>query len=572
MGYTPTTVFAALPDGLTPLALFDAEFDAISIALSNGTIPPVIAAANTVWAGPAVGGPGAPSFRGLVTADLPGGVTGSGPVVLADSPALITPNLGTPSALNLANATGLPLTSGVTGALPIANGGMGATTAGGGRKNLVLPTYVADLAALGALSTTQDALAYDRESAYANWFTFLAGDQSAIVTADPLHLYSYPPASDPTGASGVWVQPQAQTTNAFWTDLSPGALITRVANRLFVGAAAINDGALTNVQSDWLTAMPGFANTTDSANLSSGSTIGGIGLMGFARTSDAGHETDAIGVAGFVVADDTYGSGAHAGYFDAQKLVGATGFVFGLEVDVTNYGPVVDIDPINFFTAGFQAPFNTAANGIAPNYSSAHNVSAVFAIQGGDGGRPKFQKGLVFESTALELSGGIADAFATAAGAAWFWWDATSGQRGSGIYSTASSLTTATRLIMSDSGFNVTNSLSLPMLVVPAAAGLATNYLEILGASAGSPVKIYAKGISDTEVDLWIEPLGSGTGKLLNGAESSSVVMWNNTGLGFNNTVPIAKPTVTGSKGSNAALASLMTALSSYGLVTDSTT
>lgn len=42
--------------------------------------------------------------------------------------------------------------------------------------------------------------------------------------------------------------------------------------------------------------------------------------------------------------------------------------------------------------------------------------------------------------------------------------------------------------------------------------------------------------------------------------------------VGFNNTAPIAKPTVTGAKGSNAALASLMTVLASYGLVTDSTT
>ena len=42
--------------------------------------------------------------------------------------------------------------------------------------------------------------------------------------------------------------------------------------------------------------------------------------------------------------------------------------------------------------------------------------------------------------------------------------------------------------------------------------------------------------------------------------------------VGFNNTAPIAKPTVSGAKGSNAALASLMTALAAYGLVTDSTT
>ena len=42
--------------------------------------------------------------------------------------------------------------------------------------------------------------------------------------------------------------------------------------------------------------------------------------------------------------------------------------------------------------------------------------------------------------------------------------------------------------------------------------------------------------------------------------------------VGFNNTAPVAKPTVTGSRGGNAALASLLTALASYGLVTDTST
>jgi hypothetical protein len=43
------------------------------------------------------------------------------------------------------------------------------------------------------------------------------------------------------------------------------------------------------------------------------------------------------------------------------------------------------------------------------------------------------------------------------------------------------------------------------------------------------------------------------------------------TTIGFNGTAPLAKPTVTGSRGGNAALASLLTALASYGLVTDGT-
>ncbi len=41
--------------------------------------------------------------------------------------------------------------------------------------------------------------------------------------------------------------------------------------------------------------------------------------------------------------------------------------------------------------------------------------------------------------------------------------------------------------------------------------------------------------------------------------------------VGFNGTAPIVKPTVTGAKGSNAALASLLSALAAYGLITDST-
>jgi hypothetical protein len=68
--------------------------------------------------------------QGQVTAASSRTTTGTGSVVLATSPALLTPNLGTPTAVTLTNATGLPLTTGVTGTLGLGNGGTGLATIG----------------------------------------------------------------------------------------------------------------------------------------------------------------------------------------------------------------------------------------------------------------------------------------------------------------------------------------------------------------------------------------------------------------------------------------------------------
>src|SRR5690348_9680394 len=48
--------------------------------------------------------------QALAAADLSNGVTGSGSVVLATSPTLVTPALGTPASGNLSNCTGLSVT------------------------------------------------------------------------------------------------------------------------------------------------------------------------------------------------------------------------------------------------------------------------------------------------------------------------------------------------------------------------------------------------------------------------------------------------------------------------------
>jgi len=158
-------------------------------------------------------------------------VTGTGDVVLATSPTLITPALGTPSSGNLSSCTNIPVNQ-ATGTLPVANGGTGLTagTSGG----VLYYSAAGTLASSAALAAS----------------SLVIGGGAGVA-----------PATTTTG-TGV-VTAIGNAVNTAGGLLAPAAALT--ANALVIGGGSGTGPSTTTTGTGILT----FLGTPSSANLAS---------------------------------------------------------------------------------------------------------------------------------------------------------------------------------------------------------------------------------------------------------------------------------------------------------------
>lgn len=195
-----------------------------------------------------------------------------------------------------------------------------------------------------------------------------------------------------------------------WTDApnfrpSPGPYtgvnIARF-ERVFVGAACDNTGVkIAGGTTDWLEDLASF--TTANAELAVAAQSGRHAIVCGVRSSDNDTTpSNAIGLSVYLDNDNaTFDQNGFGMYIEAWRRAGQA-FTTCFEVDINNFGSVIDIDPYTASFADATSAFWCASGGEEPG--SPNDASVGIAFVNNNAG---FRKGIMFEDTSITGTDGV---------------------------------------------------------------------------------------------------------------------------------------------------------------------
>lgn len=311
----------------------------------------------------------------------------------------------------------------------------------------------------------------------------------------------------------------------FYTD--QGAAIARVGDRLFVGAAADQQGYADRDRTprDWLSTTMAATPVGNwmmwGATGASLSRYGTIGWLAGSRTSDAraatsmlGYTPSSIGVVGIAIDDDTSASRtttAYGGYFEVWKQPGVTGQPgFGIEIEAIDRGGG-SVGLTTAYRSNVGGGLVDLQLGCGGGHSSGTYdcAAAIVFVRN----LSRFQRGLVFSNDSLvgtdgsASDGGFATAIEMARNQALVWDtpETVSGVRGANfglfVRSTVTAGANATRWEAQDTGFVVSNAAGNALFVVPTLAS-PDAYIVLQGSNGAAP-GVYTGGTGSPNLGLY---------------------------------------------------------------------